>query len=208
MSERPFMQLYVSDFVGDTLQLSTEHIGAYLLLLIALWNANGTLPADDVKLARVTRLSMKKWRSASNELLPFFIIGEGKLSHYRLSKELQKSERQREFRAAAGAKGGAANALKNKGRRPANATVRLQHTRALPEPYKKEGTRGLVGVDEAASVVLDRIHDEELFVACEEINGQVRAYLQRFAFPREVIVQAKAAMDRPSAHPKGKAYDQ
>ncbi|TPK71976.1 hypothetical protein FJ527_25925 [Mesorhizobium sp. B2-4-18] len=24
MSERPFMQLYVSDFVGDTLQLSTE----------------------------------------------------------------------------------------------------------------------------------------------------------------------------------------
>jgi hypothetical protein len=27
MSERPFMQLHVSDFVGDTLQLSTEQIG-------------------------------------------------------------------------------------------------------------------------------------------------------------------------------------
>ena len=194
MSERPFMQLYVSDFVGDTLQLSTEHIGAYLLLLMALWNANGTLPADDVKLARVARLSMKRWRSASNELLPFFIIDEGKLSHRRLSKELQKSERQREFRVAAGAKGGAANALKNKGRRPANTTARLEHTRALPEPYKKEGNRVLVGSDEA-TIVLDRIHDEEVFVACEAITGQVKAYLQRFPFPRDVVAQAKAALD-------------
>jgi uncharacterized protein YdaU (DUF1376 family) len=40
VSERPFMQLYVSDFVGDTLMLSAEHVGAYLLLLIALWNAD------------------------------------------------------------------------------------------------------------------------------------------------------------------------
>ena len=67
MSERPFMQLYVSDFVGDTLLLSTEHIGAYLLLLIALWNADGVLPNEEAKLARVARLSVKRWRKRSEE---------------------------------------------------------------------------------------------------------------------------------------------
>lgn len=72
MSERPFMQLYVSDFVGDTLTLSTEHIGAYLLLLIALWNANGMLPSDERKLARVARLNLKRWRAVAIDLLPFF----------------------------------------------------------------------------------------------------------------------------------------
>ena len=72
MSERPFMQLYVSDFIGDTLQLSTEQIGAYMLLLMAMWNAGGRLPDDDAKLARVARLSAKKWRVISADLLTFF----------------------------------------------------------------------------------------------------------------------------------------
>ena len=72
MSERPFMQLYVSDFVGDTLQLSTEQIGAYMLLLMAMWNAGGSLPEDDARLARVARLPLKRWRAISAELLAFF----------------------------------------------------------------------------------------------------------------------------------------
>jgi uncharacterized protein YdaU (DUF1376 family) len=72
MSERPFMQLYVSDFIGDTLQLSTEQIGAYMLLLMAMWNAGGKLPSDDAKLARVVRMSVKKWRSISVDMMGFF----------------------------------------------------------------------------------------------------------------------------------------
>jgi uncharacterized protein YdaU (DUF1376 family) len=130
MSERPFMQLYVSDFVGDTLQLSTEQIGAYMLLLMAMWNAGGRLPDDDAKLARVARLSLKRWRAVGADLLTFFERNEGEISHRRLARELGKAQGKSEARAAAGARGGAATALKTKAHVAANAGALARH---LPE---------------------------------------------------------------------------
>ncbi|TPJ33889.1 DUF1376 domain-containing protein [Mesorhizobium sp. B2-5-13] len=128
MSERPFMQLYVSDFVGDTLQLSTEQIGAYMLLLMAMWNAGGGLPDDDARLARVARLPLKRWRAISAELLAFFERESGEIGHKRLTKELSKARLKSEARAAAGARGGAATALKTKAHAGANADVLMRHS--------------------------------------------------------------------------------
>ncbi|WP_095200551.1 YdaU family protein [Mesorhizobium carmichaelinearum] len=127
MSERPFMQLYVSDFVGDTLQLSTEQIGAYMLILMAMWNAGGRLPDDDAKLARVARLSLKRWRAISGDLLTFFEREAGEIGHKRLTKELHKAQVKSEARAAAGARGGAATALKTKAHPPASAGALPRH---------------------------------------------------------------------------------
>jgi uncharacterized protein YdaU (DUF1376 family) len=127
MSERPFMQLYVSDFLGDTLELSTEGIGAYMLLLMAMWNAGGTLPDDDGKLARITRMSVKRWRAVAADLLDFFERDNGRITHQRLSKELQKSESKSQSRASAGAEGGRAKALKDKNTSLASATGLPQH---------------------------------------------------------------------------------
>lgn len=135
MSERPFMQLYVSDFIGDTLSLSTEQIGAYMLLLMAMWNADGQLPANDVKLARVTRLSLKKWKAIADDLIPFFELDGGIIRHNRLTKELQKSEAKSQLRSAAGAEGGRAKALKDKQAHLANATAKPQH---LPETITRD----------------------------------------------------------------------
>ncbi|MEQ1407753.1 DUF1376 domain-containing protein [Neorhizobium sp. Rsf11] len=127
MSERPFMQLYVSDFIGDTLHLSTEQIGAYMLLLMAMWNAGGKLPGDEAKLARVARMSVKKWKAIAGDLMPFFEIDGDAIRHNRLTKELQKSESKSQSRAAAGAEGGRAKALKDKEARLANAMPTPQH---------------------------------------------------------------------------------
>lgn len=134
------MQLYVSDFVGDTLHLSTEQIGAYMLLLMAMWNAGGQLPADDVKVARVVRLSVKKWRSIAPDLMAFLETDGHQIWHKRLSKELQKSASKRERRASAGSKGGSAKALKSKEADVAIATAMLQH---LPESREKEKRKRL-----------------------------------------------------------------
>lgn len=122
MSERPFMQLYVSDFVGDTLALSAEGVGSYMLLLMAMWNANGSLPMDDTKLARIVRMTRRKWLTVAPEVMPFFAVEDGVVTHNRLTKELQKSERKSTIRAAAGSAGGTAKALKNNDPHVANAT--------------------------------------------------------------------------------------
>lgn len=140
MSERPFMQLYVSDFIGDTLHLSTEQIGAYMLLLMAMWNAGGKLPADEAKLARVTRMSVKKWKAIADDLLPFFEVDGDEIRHNRLTKELRKSESKSQSRAAAGAVGGNAKALKDKDARLANAMRSPQH---LPDTITREDSSSL-----------------------------------------------------------------
>jgi uncharacterized protein YdaU (DUF1376 family) len=135
MSERPFMQLYVSDFVGDTLLLSAEQIGVYLLLLIALWNAGGELPDDDTKLSRVSRLTVHRWREVWIELAPFFEVKNGRITHGRLTKELQKSAGKSAARATAGKRGGEAKALKDKAAGLAIAVDLQQH---LPETIARE----------------------------------------------------------------------
>lgn len=120
--------------------------------------------------------------------------------HSRLNKELQKVERQRELRASARKKGGAATALKNNKPHPAFAAAKLvaepQH---LPEPYKKEGNLNLAGDQKEPNVTLDRIKDQDLFEACEAIAGKVKLYLQRFPFDANVVAEAKAKMNRHSA---------
>lgn len=128
MSERPFMQLYVSDFIGDTLHLSTEQVGAYLLLLMAMWNAGGSLPNEESKLARVARMSVKKWRAVAPDLMGYFDVEGDAVRHHRLTKELQKSESKSQSRAAAGAKGYAAKALKNKEAPQANDSPLPKHS--------------------------------------------------------------------------------
>jgi uncharacterized protein YdaU (DUF1376 family) len=140
MSERPFMQLYVSDFIGDTLHLSTEQIGAYMLLLMAMWNAGGRLPNDDAKLARVVRMSVKKWKAIEADLIGFFDVTDGEIYHNRLTKELQKSERKSQSRADAGAKGGSAKALKDKEARLANASSLPRHS---PDTITRKNTSSL-----------------------------------------------------------------
>lgn len=166
MSERPFMQLYVSDFIGDTLHLSTEQVGAYLLLLMAMWNAGGELPDDEVKLARIVRMSVKKWRAVAIDLLAFFERGDGAVRHNRLSKELLKSEGKSQSRASAGAKGGRAKALKDNAATVANATPLPQH---LPDTRDQKEIEPIAQQHEPAAAPRNRY--DVILDALLEANG-------------------------------------
>ena len=37
----PYMQLWIADFIGDTLHLSDAEVGQYILILMAMWRNGG-----------------------------------------------------------------------------------------------------------------------------------------------------------------------
>lgn len=120
MSE-PYLPLYVGDYLKDTGHLTIEQHGAYFLLLMRMWSAGGALPNDEAKLSRLAGVTQKKFKALWPDLSELFQIGEGQITHKRVTLELRKAEALREKRAAAGAKGGAAKTLKTNRSAQANA---------------------------------------------------------------------------------------
>jgi uncharacterized protein YdaU (DUF1376 family) len=98
MAEYPAMPLWTDAYLGDTTHLTTIEHGAYILLLMAMWRAGGTLPNDDRLLARYARLTAGQWKRVKPVLWPFFTVRSDEIMQGRLTDELkavrQKSRRQ------------------------------------------------------------------------------------------------------------------
>jgi uncharacterized protein YdaU (DUF1376 family) len=134
MSDTPFMPLWVSDFLGDTLDLDATEVGAYMLLLMAQWNRDGrSLPDDQSKLKRVARCG-RNWPKVWAEISRFFLTDEDGIYSKRLRLEAQNVAAKRAVNAQSGALGGRAKALKDKERALTNATKTLQRKPSIPEP--------------------------------------------------------------------------
>lgn len=122
MSKTPFMPLWVSDFLGDTLDLDAAEIGAYMLLLMAQWNRDGaSLPNDETKLRRVARCG-RNWPKIWDAIGRYFDHDGAGIYSNRLRLEAQNVAAKREVNAHNGARGGYAKALKSKEPHLANAT--------------------------------------------------------------------------------------
>jgi uncharacterized protein YdaU (DUF1376 family) len=104
---RPWMPLYVGDYLGDTGHLTTAQHGAYLLLMMHYWR-KGELPDDDRQLSKITKLPLRTWCEYRPILQDFFHEG---WQHKRIDAELARMMRVSEKRAIAGQKGGLGSAL-------------------------------------------------------------------------------------------------
>ena len=104
---RPWMPLYVGDYLGDTGHLTTTQHGAYLLLMMHYWR-KGELPDDDRQLSKIAKLPLKTWCDYHATLQDFFYEG---WKHKRIDVELAKMTRVSAKRAIAGQKGGLGSAL-------------------------------------------------------------------------------------------------
>jgi uncharacterized protein YdaU (DUF1376 family) len=125
MSAQPYMPLWISDFIGDTLELDAKEVGAYMLILMAMWQRGGTLPDDDKKLQRIARVG-REWPKVWASIEHYFIRKEDMICNKRLSLEATKCATKRQVNKQLGARGGRAKALKSRDQTLANATNSLE----------------------------------------------------------------------------------
>lgn len=88
MAALPYMQLYVVDYLADTLHLTTEEHGAYLLLMFNYWQTSKPLRVN--RLASIARLSNERWTYVERTLKEFFRETDGVWIHPRIEKDLEK----------------------------------------------------------------------------------------------------------------------
>lgn len=139
------MKLWISDFIGDTFDLDDAETGAYLLLIMALWQKGGSLPDDEKILKRIAR-SGRRWSIVWAKIRPFFTIENGVLSQKRVTLELHESDAKRRANSQSGERGGRAKALKDKEARVANAMANAManaiasHSHSQKEERKSSDT--------------------------------------------------------------------
>ena len=138
---RPWMPLYVADYLADTAHLNAAQSGAYLHLIMHYWQKGG-LPHDDAQLAAIARMSPSEWKRARSIIAAFFQDG---WTHRRIDRELAEANDKYRRRSAAGKKGADAfvASLRKEGNAPINA---LGNTSALPDqPQSQPQTRDEIG---------------------------------------------------------------
>lgn len=103
-----WMPLHIGPYVADTMHLSRDQHGGYLLLIFAYWRRGGPLPDDDAYLSAVAKASPQEWRKLRAVLEPFFRVSNGVWWHKRIEAELSKAIKQTEAKRNAGRIGGEA----------------------------------------------------------------------------------------------------
>jgi uncharacterized protein YdaU (DUF1376 family) len=154
---RPWMPLYVGDYLGDTGHLTTTQHGAYLLLMMHYWR-KGELPDDDRQLSKIAKLPLKTWCEYRATLQDFFYEG---WKHKRIDAELAKMMRVSEKRAIAGQKGGIGSAL---------ARMKLENaSRSRHVPSRAIAGQAI----SSATASADHSHSHQSLLKGEPITGEV-----------------------------------
>lgn len=130
MADFPALPLFTDAYLADTVHLTTEEHGAYMLLLMTAWRTpDCKLPDDDSFLSRVARCSPRVWARLRPVMAQFWIIEDGWWSQKRLRKERDYVEEVRATRSKLGREGG----RKSAATRAANALQRNKTAEAHAE---------------------------------------------------------------------------
>lgn len=139
-----WMPWYIGDYLADTMHLTRDQHGGYLLLIAAYWRRGAPLLDDDGHLAGITKASAAEWRRLRPVLAEFFDVVDGLWKHKRIDEERQRAATNTEKRAKAGAKG-ADNRWHGASQNDGNPIAKLlakasqiDGTLPSPSPVKKE----------------------------------------------------------------------
>lgn len=85
----PWFAFNIKDYISDTMRLTTEAHGAYLLLILDYYESEGPSPDDDFILAAITKLPIEQWQKHRKVLSRFFEIRDGHWFHNRIETEMR-----------------------------------------------------------------------------------------------------------------------
>src|SRR5210317_1790142 len=89
MAALPYIQLYVADYLADTIHLTTEEHGAYMLLIFNYWQTGKSIPSN--RLASISKLPSERWTDVEQTLREFFTLDDdGHWYHERIEMDLNK----------------------------------------------------------------------------------------------------------------------
>lgn len=153
MAALPYMQLYVADYLADTMHLTTEEHGAYLLLIFNYWQTGKPIPKT--RLARIARLSSERWTDVERSLNEFFNDDGTEWVHERVERDLEMVYATQNQRSAAGKASAAARRSKKatkpqqeRNDRPTTVETPLNENSTVVEiPLNENSTNKDVDVD-------------------------------------------------------------
>ena len=136
---RPWMPLYIADYLADTAHLNATESGAYLHLIMHYWLTGG-LPRDETHLARIAKLTPEEWEKHGSVVASFF---RKNWRHNRIEKELKIFRIKYQKRASAG---------KQRGKKAAMLGSEARARARVPQPQSPSVGTGSssTSVDEAA----------------------------------------------------------
>lgn len=81
--------LWVDAFQRDTQHLGADEVGAYMLVLMAMWTRESCdFPDDDRRLAQVSRVSLRLWKARIGQTIrQFLLVRDGAVISKRLREE-------------------------------------------------------------------------------------------------------------------------
>nr|WP_249822880.1 DUF1376 domain-containing protein [Escherichia coli] len=100
MAALPYMQLYIADYLADTMHLSAEEHGAYLLLMFNYWQTGKPIPKN--RLAKIARLTNERWADVEPSLREFFCDNGDEWMHLRIENDLASVREKSIKKSAAG----------------------------------------------------------------------------------------------------------
>lgn len=137
MAALPYMQLYTADYLADTMHLSAEEHGAYLLLMFNYWQTGKPIPKN--RLAKIARLTNERWADVEPSLQEFFCDNGEEWVHLRIEEDLASVREKLTKKSAAG-----------------KASVQARRSRKEADVQTKQ-ERNLTGVQTDVEVVFE--HD-------------------------------------------------
>lgn len=83
-----WMPLWIGAYLADTMHLSRDEHGGYLLLIMTYWRTREPLPDSDKHLASIVKATPKEWKELRPVLSKFFKVENGTWTHKRIEQEL------------------------------------------------------------------------------------------------------------------------